>query len=120
MNEGVPTFLYKIVSIDNWDATKHTILELESNDTEFIHFSMDDQWRKIVAKRYANKSYVLLTIDTTKLDGIWKYEFDASMREKWWHLYNGTISDRSIVSMKIVDNYKIRYHVHKLDIRSRT
>lgn len=47
MNEGkVPTFLYKIVSIDNWDATKHTILELESNDTEFIHFSMDDQWRK--------------------------------------------------------------------------
>lgn len=103
-DEKVPTLLYKIVSIDNWDTTKRTVIGLENNDTEFIHFSMDDQWKRIVAKRYANKNYVLLTIDTTKLNGIWKHEFDASMREKWWHLYDGTISSRSIVSMKIVDN----------------
>lgn len=93
-----PQILYKIMSLDNWDKTKNEIARLESNDNEFIHFSMDDQWRRIVEKRFTNKNYVLLTIDTTKTNGTWKYEFDTSMKEKWWHLYNGSITRQSIVS----------------------
>jgi hypothetical protein len=50
-----PQYLYKILSLRNWQATQNTkAVQLSAEDDAFIHFSTQDQLEKIIGKYWAD------------------------------------------------------------------
>ena len=87
--EETPQYLYKIVSLTNWDASqKRDCVVLAPNDDVFIHFSKEDQVEKITTKYWADTPYVLLKIETSKLPGTLVFEANPGGSAKYYHLYN--------------------------------
>jgi len=100
--DNVPQFLYKILSLKDWDASQADVaIKLAKNDERFIHLSKEDQLDRISQKYWANVSeYVVLKIDTTKLPGRLVYEANPGGTSKYYHLYNGSIPMNAIVESK--------------------
>lgn len=101
MSEKQPTYLYKVLSMDDWGNTCKTI-HLSSMDSDFIHFSTEEQLDKIIEKYWADVSeYVVLKVETAKLPGNLVLEANPGGTNKYYHLYNGAIPLTSIIELKV-------------------
>jgi uncharacterized protein (DUF952 family) len=103
--EEVPQYLYKVLSDKNWEASQNEAnLVLPPEDHPFIHFSKEDQLDRIVTKYWSGvPKYVILTIETDKLEGQLVYEVNpGGSSTKYYHLYNGSIPLDAVVDSKIV------------------
>ena len=103
-NLAVPQYLYKILSLRNWQATQNrNTVALPGEDHDFIHFSKEEQLEKIVAKYWSNvPEYVVLKIDANRLAGEMVYETNPGGSTQYYHLYNGFIPIQAIVESRIV------------------
>ncbi|MBS3904928.1 MAG: peptide deformylase [Simkania sp.] len=88
-----PKYLYKILSYRNWQATlARQVVAVSSEDDAFVHFSKEDQLERVLAKYWSEApQFVVLKIDTGKLQGDLVYEENRSGSEKYYHLYRGFI-----------------------------
>ncbi len=93
MEEPAPKYLYKILSMRNWLATqsRKTVI-LSAEDDAFIHFSKEEQLEKIIDKYWGDvPQFVVLKIDTNKLQGKMLLEANPGGTNKYYHLYQGFI-----------------------------
>ncbi len=96
-----PPYLYKVLSMDDWAKSCKTV-HLSSADADFIHFSTDDQLDKIIEKYWAGvPEYIVLKIDTRKLQGKLVLEANPGGTNKYYHLYNGSIPLSAVVESKV-------------------
>lgn len=100
-----PKYLYKILSLRSWQASQHSKrLTLPIEDDAFVHLSRDDQLERIILKYWPNATqYVILKIDTAKLQGKLVFEANPGGTSRYYHLYDGHIPFSSIVESKIID-----------------
>ena len=100
-----PKYLYKILSLRNWLATqsRKTII-LSAEDDAFIHFSKEEQLEKIITKYWSSApQYVVLKIDTSKLQGKMVFESNpGGSGDKYYHLYQGFIPLEAIAESNVV------------------
>ena len=114
-----PQYLYKILSLRNWQATQNrATIALSAEDDVFVHFAREDQMDRILTKYWSDaQQFVILKIDTSQLEGRLVYEANAGGTSKYFHLYDGFIPFHSIVESKIVYRKPIAScDMHKLDI----
>lgn len=106
MQESTPKYLYKILSLEKWQASKgNSSVQLPEEDADFIHFSREDQLERITSKYWSHiPSYVILKIDTTKLRGEMRLEANPGGSSKYYHLYNGSIPIESVVESRTIEN----------------
>lgn len=104
--EQTPKHLYKVLSFKLWEATQsEDFVMLTTEDDAFIHFSKEDQVDRIITKYWSESpQFVVLKIDTNKLEGNLVYEANHGGSAKYYHLYNGFIPISSIVESTIIDN----------------
>lgn len=100
----IPPVLYKILSVEHWQATENCeAVKLSANDDAFIHFSTEDQLDRIIRKYWADVlQFVLLKVDTSRLEGRLVLESNVEGGSKYYHLYEGSIPISSIIESKIV------------------
>lgn len=98
-SEPVPKYLYKILSIEDWkESQKSQKVKLPSEDSNFIHFSTEDQLDRILKKYWAHHQvYVILKVDTSKLPGKLVFESNPGGTTKYYHLYDGEIPMKAVV-----------------------
>lgn len=101
-----PPFLYKILSLENWQASQgKPQVRLADDDANFIHLSTEDQLERILKKYWScYRSFVQLKVDTAKLLGRIVYEANPGGANKYYHLYDGAIPLTSIIEVKILTN----------------
>lgn len=97
-------YLYKILSLRNWQATQtRTTVALSTDDDLFIHFSTEEQVEKIIEKYWSEaEQFVVLKIDRSRLEGRLVYETNVGKSTKYFHLYDGSIPCSAILESKIV------------------
>ncbi len=96
-----PTYLYKILSIDDWSKSRNSI-HLPNMDADFIHFSTENQLNRIIQKYWAGvPEYVILKVETAKLPGELILEANPGGTNKYYHLYNGSIPLSAVAESKI-------------------
>lgn len=102
----IPQYLYKILSLQNWQATQNeNTVQLSSADDTFIHFSTEDQLDRIIEKYWANEpAFIILKIDSSKLEGSLEFETNPGGSTPYYHLYNGFIPYSSILESTIKEN----------------
>lgn len=94
-----PVFLYKVLSVDDWEKSCQTI-HLSSMDADFIHLSTEEQLDRIIEKYWADASeYVLLKLEVAKLPGDLVLESNPGGTNKYYHLYKGSIPRSAVVEM---------------------
>lgn len=94
-----PTYLYKILSVENWEKS-HAIIELPSSDNAFIHLATEEQLSKIIEKYWNHTpEFVVLKIDTKKLIGDLVFETNPGGKIKYYHLYHGCIPREAVVEI---------------------
>lgn len=114
-----PQYLYKILSLRNWQDTQNTkTTHLSAEDDAFIHFSTQDQLEGIIRKYWNDApQVVILKIDRKKLEGSLVFETNPGGTTRYYHLYGGLIPFDSIVDCKIVYQNTINTcDMQKLDI----
>lgn len=96
-----PQYLYKILSLSNWQASQSKkTTQLSAEDDAFIHLATQDQLERIIAKYWADApQFVILKIDSHKLEGKLVFEANPGGTTKYYHLYNGFIPFDSIVDL---------------------
>ena len=99
-------YLYKILSLRNWEASQsRKTVQLSADDDAFIHLATEDQLEKIIEKYWADApQLVILKIDSNKLEGKLVLESNPRGSTKYYHLYNGFIPFNSILESKVVFN----------------
>ena len=99
-----PQCLYKILSFKNWQATQNRkTVQLSAEDDAFIHFSTEEQLERIIGKYWTDApQFVILKIDSAKLEGKLAFETNPGGTAKYYHLYDGFIPFHSILESKIV------------------
>lgn len=104
----IPRYLFKIASPEQWKKSQfQQYLILTQDDTQqFIHFSTQTQFPKILEKYWSNKNALILKVETAKLPGNFVLEVNKSGGEKYYHLYKGSIPLAAIV--EIHDNTKTK------------
>ena len=105
--QATPKFLYKVVSVQDWKASKgKKFVKLSKMDEKFIHLARAGQLKKIATKFWGKvPKYFILKLNTTKLLGNMKFEANPGGTNKYYHLYNGSIPNNKevIVDVKKVD-----------------
>src|SRR3990167_2641692 len=98
-----PPYLYKILSRSNWQAIRgQEAVVLSAEDNPFIHFSTAEQLDRILEKYWADvQQFVVLKIDTSRLQGRLQYQSNPGGVAKYYHLYEGAIPVSSVVEAKI-------------------
>ena len=88
-----PVFLYKILSVDQWEQSQHgDHVVLGDSDEAFIHLSEEHQVPKIAQKFFAGQEKVIvLKLKTAELPGRLVKESNPGGTTEYYHLYNGTI-----------------------------
>ncbi len=104
VSEETPQYLYKILSLRNWQLSQSKdSVALSADDEAFIHFSKEDQVDRIVSKYWAEApQIVILKIATDQLQGNLVYETNPGGNAKYYHLYQGLIPLASVVESKII------------------
>ena len=112
---ATPAYLYKILSCRHWLATQaRKAVILSADDEAFIHFSTEEQLPGIIAKYWAaSGSYIVLKIETARLQGKLLYEANPGRETKYYHLYEGFIPFTAIVDVKEVGECS---HSQTLDV----
>jgi uncharacterized protein (DUF952 family) len=101
MLERAPIYLYKVLSMDDWEKTCNTI-HLSNMDANFIHLSTEEQLNRIIEKFWANATkYVVLKLEVVELLGDLVLEANPGGTNKYYHLYNGSIPLTAIIEMKV-------------------
>lgn len=102
--DSSPQFLYKVLSVDNWQRSQtQNNLVLSKDDNEFIHLSTKDQLDRITSKYWADvPEFVILKVATNRLTGRLVLEANPGGSSKYYHLYDGSIPLQSVVESKIV------------------
>ena len=99
--EMVPIYLYKVISITDWENSCKEI-RLSDMDAEFIHLSMEDQLDRILKKYWSNvDEYVLIKLESSKLPGELAFEANPNSTNKYYHLYHGSIPFSAIVELHV-------------------
>ena len=114
-----PQYLYKILSLRNWQASQsRKTAQLSAEDDAFIHFSTQDQLERIIGKYWADApQLVILKIDSNKLEGSLVFETNPGGTTQYYHLYDGFIPFNSIVESRIVYQQPVDIcDLQKLDI----
>lgn len=96
-----PQFLYKILSLKDWEKSqsRNTIL-LPKDDEAFIHLSREDQLDRIIEKYWSKTpEYVVLKIDVKLLPGRLAFEANPGGTNKYYHLYGGSIPVKAVVEV---------------------
>lgn len=102
--EERPSYLYKILTVENWNESqnKNAVL-LPKEDAGFIHFSTEDQLERILAKYWSHqREYVILKIQTDQLPGRLAFEANPGGTSKYYHLYEGSIPLQAIVESRLI------------------
>jgi uncharacterized protein (DUF952 family) len=96
-------FLYKIISAKDWeDSQQQKKLKLSPMDDKFIHLATEYQIDGILDKYWKNESrFVILKIQTDKLQGKLVFEANPGGINRYFHLYDGYIPFDSIVDGKL-------------------
>ncbi len=104
--EKTPEFLYKILSLENWNESQNEgLLKLSSDDDVFIHFSREDQLEKITSKYWSHvPRYVICKVAVSQLPGELRFETNPGGSAKYYHLYNGSIPLSAVIEAKIIDS----------------
>lgn len=104
--EEAPSYLYKVLSVENWKKSQSDLtVALSTDDKDFIHFSREDQLKRITSKYWAAvPEYVVLKVDTSKLAGKLVFEANPGGTSKYYHLYEGSIPLEAITESKVVKN----------------
>lgn len=101
LQEVEPIFLYKVLSINDWEKSRETVL-LSKADADFIHFSTKEQLNRILEKYWADVSdYVILKVEAAKLPGELVFEANPGGVNKYYHLYHGFIPLSAVVDANI-------------------
>jgi peptide deformylase len=113
-----PKYLYKILSVRLWDASqKNAFLVLSAEDKAFIHLSTEPQLDNILKKYWSDvPQFVVLKVETSKLQGKLVYEANPGGTSKYYHLYQGLIPLTSVVEAKTVFQEPPQLTAPKLDI----
>lgn len=114
----IPKYLYKILSVRLWDASQqNTFLVLSAEDEAFIHLATEEQLDKIIKKYWSNiPQFVVLKVDTSKLQGKLVYEANPGGTSKYFHLYKGLIPLASVLEAKTVYQEPLQLTDHKLNV----
>jgi len=90
--------LYKIVSPEQWQQsqTQQTVI-LTDFDDAFIHLAQEHQIEGVLQKFWANKPYLILTLDKTKLIGNLILESNRPGGDRYYHLYDGSIPLNAVI-----------------------
>lgn len=99
-----PKYLFKILSLENWEET-HRIgrVKLSEDDRDFIHFSTEDQLQRIIDKYWNGIPYfIVLKIFSEKLSGNLIFEANPGGSNKYYHLYEGSIPMEAIAEVRKV------------------
>lgn len=100
-DEITPSYLYKILSLEDWKLSQgDNVLHLASADTDFIHFSKQDQLDRILSKYWSGLECVVLKIDVSKLSGNLVFEANPGGSAKYYHLYDGSIPINAVIEIK--------------------
>lgn len=104
--EAVPTYLYKILSVDDWEKSQHMEhIKVPIADNDCIHFSMENQVDTIIKRYWSNiPQFFVLKVDTNKLIGNLVFEVNPGGTTKYYHLYDGAIPLSAVVEYKLVNN----------------
>ena len=98
-----PEFLYKIVSVEQWQASQFCpVIVLSSMDNDFIHLSSESQLAHVAQKFWQHIDYVVLKLASNKLNGQLVYETNPGGSNKYYHLYNGSIPLDAVVEKTLV------------------
>lgn len=102
-----PTYLYKIVSPEEWQKSKgEKFLETSSFDEKFIHLATKEQLPHVAQKFWNEKEYVILTLDTKKLLGRLVYETNPGGTTLYYHLYDGKIPLDAVKDVSFINTKK--------------
>lgn len=102
-------YLFKILSVENWQASADKkFIQLSAEDHDFIHFSLEDQLDRIVAKYWTHvPQFVILKIDGGKLPGKMVLEANPGGTNKYYHLYDGSIPLDAVIESRVVDQKEV-------------
>lgn len=110
--EPVPQYLYKAVSIENWDESQSDV-RLSGNDQKFVHFARTDQLNRILTKYWGEASeYMILKVETAKLPGKLVYESNPGGAAKYYHLYDGSIPMDAVAETKHIIQCESSKYIH--------
>ena len=93
-----PPYLYKILSKQDWEESlQKGSLSLTADDTTFIHLATDEQVPKIADKFFKGIDYIVLKIDSKKMQGRLVLESNPGGITQYYHLYDGVIPIEAVV-----------------------
>lgn len=101
-----PLYLYKILSVENWEASQASLtVKLTPEDEPFIHFATETQVERIAKKYWADvPDFYVLTIDPAKLTGRVVLEANPGGSTLYYHLYEGSIPLRAVLEARKVSS----------------
>lgn len=95
--------LYKILTLDDWEKSRNNDrIVTPAYDNPFIHFSLKHQVDGVIKKKFSDCSCVVLTIDSTKLIGELRLEWDSKKADQYYHLHNGYIPAAAVEKHGII------------------
>lgn len=100
---STPEYLYKIVSMEQWQASMNKPdLVLTTADQEFIHLSKESQLPHVAAKFWGGSDHVILKLASKRLKGRLVYETNPGGKNKYYHLYEGSIPLDAVVDVTVI------------------
>ncbi|MEI8124498.1 MAG: DUF952 domain-containing protein [Parachlamydiaceae bacterium] len=97
----IPQYLYKIVSPEDWEASRlKNEVVISQIDTDFIHLATENQIPHVAEKFWNGKPYTILKLDSKKLRGRLVYETNPGGNTQYYHLYEGRIPLDAVVTIK--------------------
>lgn len=107
MTPQTSEFLYKVTSVQDWEKSQALgYVVLGKDDTSFIHLSTESGLPRITGKYWSSvPEYVILKLDSRKLQGKLLFETNPGGENKYYHLYDAKIPLDAVVDYKIVRDY---------------
>lgn len=104
MKSEAPQYLYKVLSISQWQATQNMkTVRLPGNDLHFVHLATEEQLERVLTKFWSDEpQFAVLKLVTDKLEGKLVHETNRGGSRKYYHLYDGFIPFEAIVESRIV------------------
>lgn len=97
---STPDYLYKVLSKTAWEESQQgKSLSLNADDTSFIHLSTGAQLPRITDKFFKGIDYVILKVETKKMQGRLVFETNPGGENKYYHLYDGVIPLEAVVEV---------------------